>query len=159
MNRSRLRRSATLMVLAFAVLAVSACGSNGEPQPRPLPGAAPPEAAAPPQGTIKVALAEYSLKPTPAEAKAGKVTFDVENAGAMNHEFIVIKTDKKAADLLKGEEADEKGSVDEIGDIEAGKSAKLSVKLKPGHYALICNLPGHYMPGGQPGMLADFTVK
>ncbi len=28
-------------------------------------------------------------------------------------------------------------------------------RLKKGHYALICNLPGHY----QGGMHADFTVR
>jgi uncharacterized cupredoxin-like copper-binding protein len=29
------------------------------------------------------------------------------------------------------------------------------LSLKPGHYSLVCNLPGHYMAG----MHADFTVR
>ncbi|MGI8593457.1 MAG: hypothetical protein ACR2ML_03655 [Solirubrobacteraceae bacterium] len=154
------RLAVTLTVLAAAVLALAACGTNEDTT---KPGDSKPSSAAPvdemPQATVKVAEAEYSLKPTPATGKAGEVTFDVENAGSVKHEFVVIKTDKKANELLKGDEADEQGTVDEIGDIEPGKSAELAVKLEPGHYALICNLPGHYMPGGKPGMLADFTVR
>lgn len=148
------------MALAAAVLALSACGDSdatGEPGDSKSSSAAP--ANEKPQATIKVAAAEYSLTPTSANGKAGEVTFDVENAGVIAHEFVVVKTDKKADELLKGAEADEQGAVDEIEDIEPGKSAKLAVKLKPGHYALICNLPGHYMPRGKPGMLADFTVQ
>src|SRR5215218_5659415 len=103
---------------------------------------------------------EYWLKHTPATGKraSGKVTFVVKNAGEIAHEFVVIKTSKQADGLLKGEEADEKGNVGEIGNIDPGKRKRLSLKLQPGHYALICNLPGHYMRNGKPGMLADFTV-
>ena len=39
--------------------------------------------------------------------------------------------------------------------IKPGKTAKLKLKLAAGHYALICNLPGHFAGG----MYADFTVK
>lgn len=158
--RPRLGRAGTLVALTAAVLALSACGERDETTKS---GGSEPSAAAPadvkPRSTIDVGETEYSLKPTPAVGKAGRVTFRVENAGAIQHEFVVIKTDKKAGELLKGNEADEQGVVDEIGDIEPRKSATLAVNLKPGHYALICNLPGHYMPGGMPGMLADFTVR
>jgi len=160
MARTQLRRAGTLMALTATVLALSACGERDETTgsgDSESPSAAP--ANERPQSTIKVRLAEYSLEPTPAVGKAGKVTFDVENAGGLQHEFVVIKTDKKAGELLKGNEADEQGLVNEIGNIEPRKSATLAVKLKPGHYALLCNLPGHYMPGGEPGMLADLTVK
>jgi len=40
-------------------------------------------------------------------------------------------------------------------DIAAGERKSVSFKMDPGHYALICNLPGHYAGG----MWADFTVK
>ncbi|MEA2312683.1 MAG: hypothetical protein QOE28_2651, partial [Solirubrobacteraceae bacterium] len=36
-----------------------------------------------------------------------------------------------------------------------GAAKALTLNLKPGHYALICNLPGHYTAG----MYADLTVK
>jgi uncharacterized cupredoxin-like copper-binding protein len=31
----------------------------------------------------------------------------------------------------------------------------VTLNLKPGHYSLVCNLPGHYMQG----MRADLTVQ
>ena len=57
-----------------------------------------------------------------------------------------------AAGLLKGTEADEAGNVGEIGDLQPGQAKTLTLPLKPGHYALICNLPGHY----KAGQHADF---
>jgi uncharacterized cupredoxin-like copper-binding protein len=62
------------------------------------------------------------------------------------------------AAALKGKEADETGAVDEIEDIAPGAAERLTLHLEPGHYALICNLPGHYFHDGKPGMLADVTV-
>ena len=153
MNRFHFRRAATAVAPIALMATLSGCGQGTAPASGPTP------AAEAPQSTVKVVLAEYSLKPAPGVGKAGRITFNVENAGSMKHEFVVIKTDKKASQLLKGDEADEKGAVDELEEIEPGKSAKLAVDLKPGHYALICNLPGHYMPRGMPGMLADFTVQ
>lgn len=41
------------------------------------------------------------------------------------------------------------------GDMEAGASKTLTLKLDKGRYALICNIPGHYAAG----MFADFTVS
>ncbi|MGZ4189647.1 MAG: plastocyanin/azurin family copper-binding protein [Actinomycetota bacterium] len=38
--------------------------------------------------------------------------------------------------------------------MEAGTSKTLTITLKPGHYALVCNLPGHY----RMGMHQDFVV-
>jgi uncharacterized cupredoxin-like copper-binding protein len=36
-----------------------------------------------------------------------------------------------------------------------GVTKTLKLNLKPGHYTLICNFPGHY----QAGQHTDFTVK
>ena len=44
--------------------------------------------------------------------------------------------------------------VDEIEEIPAGSTENLTVDLTAGHYALICNLEGHY----RMGMQADFDV-
>lgn len=85
----------------------------------------------------------------------GKVTFDVKNVGRLLHEFVIIKTDKPANGLGTGPRVPESGNVGETGDVEAGAGKTLSVKLKPGHYALICNIPNHY----SAGMHTDFTVK
>ena len=100
-------------------------------------------------------LKEYSIAPQPSEVAAGGVAFKVRNAGSIKHEFVVLRTDKKASDLLKGNEADEAGNVGEIGNIPPGQTKTLSLNLKAGHYALICNLPGHY----KLGQHADLKVR
>lgn len=41
--------------------------------------------------------------------------------------------------------------IDEIEDIGAGESKQLTVKLDPGKYVLIWNLPGHYGLGMRTG--------
>jgi uncharacterized cupredoxin-like copper-binding protein len=109
-------------------------------------------------GTVAVTMGsptEYSLVPEPGETAAGATTFTVANEGTIEHEMVVIKTDKGAANLGTDEgEADEAGAVDEI-TLAAGDSGDLQVDLAPGAYALVCNLPGHYAAG----MYADFTVK
>jgi uncharacterized cupredoxin-like copper-binding protein len=154
-------RLAALAAVA-AALAIGACGTDddngqgGSSSSTTKTGA---QSSSSDPATVRVTEDEFSLKPAAKSAKAGKVTFDVADAGKIEHEFVVIRTDKQADALLKGEEADETGAVDEIEDIAPGKDAKLTLNLKPGHYALICNLPGHYMPNGKPGMLADFTVQ
>ena len=106
-------------------------------------------------GSVGVSLKEYTVSPSPAQAAAGKVTFNVRNDGQIKHEFVVVKTNKPAGSLLKGNEADETGNVGEIGGVNPGSAKKLTLNLKAGHYALICNLPGHY----KAGQHADFTVR
>jgi uncharacterized cupredoxin-like copper-binding protein len=44
--------------------------------------------------------------------------------------------------------------VDEAENIKPGRTAKLTVRLKPGRYILLCNLRGHY----RGGMHAAFRV-
>ncbi len=103
-----------------------------------------------------VTLSEFKVSPSPKSVSHGKVTFTVKNKGDMEHELVVIKTSKAASKLpVSGKSASEKGAVGEVEDIAGGKSKKLTLNLKAGHYVLICNLPGHY----KGGMRSDFTVK
>ncbi len=152
-----------LLPLALAAtLVVAGCGSKDSPTgdtatataAATTASTATPAASA---GPVDVALTEYAIKPSAVTVPAGKVTFAVSNDGAIPHEFVVLRTDKQAADLLKGSGADETGNVGELDEKALGVKAKrsLTLDLKAGHYALICNLPGHY----QGGMYADFTVK
>ena len=62
---------------------------------------------------------------------------------------------KAASDLLKGARADETGNVGEIASVKPGRTKALKLNLAAGHYALICNLPGHY----SAGQYADLAVK
>lgn len=116
------------------------------------PSASKPAATA---GTVDVRLSEWAVKPSAATAKAGPVTFDVANGGSVVHEMVVLKTEKAAGELGTGGRISEASSVGEAADIEPGKSKSVTLKLKPGHYALVCNVRGHYAAG----MRADFTVS
>src|SRR3954470_2427341 len=104
-----------------------------------------------------VTLSEFKISPSPKSASAGKVTFTVKNKGDMEHEMIVVKTSTAASKFKVGgnNRVSEKGSVGEVEDLAGGKSKKLTLNLKKGHYVLLCNIPGHY----KGGMRADFTVK
>jgi uncharacterized cupredoxin-like copper-binding protein len=112
-------------------------------------------AAAPLAHRVAIQLAEFSVRPTVTQAAAGKVTFAVQNSGRVTHEFVVLRTNKPAADLLRGNRADESGNVGETGDLKPGQAKSITLRLPAGHYALICNLPGHYAAGQH----TDFTVK
>ncbi len=116
------------------------------------------QATASPQ-QITVVETNYQISFPSDTIEAGKVTFHVENqAQALPHAFVVIKTDISAANLPK----DSSGNVDEskldvvgkLANINAGSAQDLTVDLTPGHYAVICDLPGHF----QQGMYADLTV-
>lgn len=119
----------------------------------PQPAATP---AVPTAHNVDVTLAQFAVSPSLTQASAGKVTFRVHNAGTITHEFVVIKTDHAAADLpIKAGRADEAGNVGETGDLKAGSTKSVTIPLAAGHYALICNLPGHYLAGQH----TDFSVK
>jgi uncharacterized cupredoxin-like copper-binding protein len=104
---------------------------------------------------VAVQVDEFSVFPGTQGAPAGKVRFVVTNIGTVKHEFVVVKTAKPAGNLLKGKEADETGVVGEIDGVPAGQARTLNLLLSRGHYALICNLPGHY----KTGQFADFYVR
>ena len=107
------------------------------------------------RGTVDVNLADFKVRPEAKVVKAGKVTFRADNNGDTKHELVVVRTNRRSGDLLKGSEADESGAVDEIEGLKPGEGGKLTVRLKPGHYVLLCNLPGHY----KAGMFTDLTVR
>jgi uncharacterized cupredoxin-like copper-binding protein len=146
--------AAMAVLIALASLIVVAAKLNGKPQTI-VQRAAAPAAAAPLSRNVDVSLAQFSVSPSASRAPAGRVTFRVHNAGTITHEFVVIQTPHAASDLpIKNGRADEAGNVGETGDLEPGKTKSVSLKLPAGHYALICNLPGHYLAGQH----TDFTV-
>jgi len=114
-----------------------------------------PGVAADASSSVSVKLTDFKVTTSAKSAGHGKVKFIVANKASMEHELVVIKTSKKAAKLpLADGKASEKGSVGEV-ELAGHKTKSLTLNLKKGHYALICNVGGHYMAG----MRTDFTVK
>lgn len=110
--------------------------------------------------TVRVVLTEWKVEPSTASVAAGDVTFEVVNAGTMDHNFVLIKTDLPLDQLLmtgEGTEVDEEGSGDVVISTDAfgpGEPDPETHDLIPGHYVMLCNIAGHY----QLGMRADFEV-
>jgi uncharacterized cupredoxin-like copper-binding protein len=146
--------TATLIVVAAKLDSKSSSSSSKAPAAA-APAAAATKPAVAANGKVGISLSEFKIAPTVSQAPSGKVTFNVRNAGTVPHEFVVLRTDKSAGSLLQGARASESGNVGETGDLQPGASKTLALSLKPGHYALICNLPGHY----RAGQHTDFTVK
>ncbi len=149
--------AAMALIIALANLVAVAFkldgGTNTVTVTAPAATTAAPAAA--PAHASAVTLSEFNVAPKPAQIATGRVTFNVSNGGKVEHEFVVLKTSKPASDLLKGGRADESGNVGEIGSVKPGQTKALKLNLAAGHYALICNLPGHYAAG----QYADLTVK
>ena len=137
----RVRIAALLTMVAAAVL---------------LPASAQPSHG---PSVVRFKMIEWDILPqnaTKSHGPLGKVTFVVRNAGKLDHEFVVIRSNKAAGQLAKSgaEEAPEKGAVGEIAEIAPGQTKKLALKLAQGHYALICNLAGHW----NNGQFVDYYV-
>ena len=153
------------MTIALAAIALAApalatgCSTSAKNSPAASPTTTSTSmAAATTAGPIAITLTDMAISPADASAAAGDVTFDVTNSGKQVHEVVVIKTDKKASDLGPADsegKVSEAGSQGETGDIEAGASKTLTLTLAKGHYALICNIAGHYAAG----MYSDLTVS
>ena len=163
---SRVARGGLALLAAGAIATgVSACGSSSSTDTTSTPAASTAASSTATTGStatasqVDVTLGspeEFSLVPASPSVAAGTVTFKIKNAGTMVHEMVVIKTTKDAGKLpIKDGEAVETGALGETGDMEAGTTRDITLKLTPGHYALICNLPGHYVGG----MYANFEVK
>lgn len=140
--------------IVISALLVAACTGGGGGAPGASSGGASPT----PSSSIATTLADWSITLEPPIGKAGSITFTIKNSGANTHELLVVKTDTPADKLpVANDEVpeDQLTIVDEVEDIEAGKDATLTIdNLEPGHYAIICNIEGHYVKG----MHADFTV-
>ena len=108
---------------------------------------------------VDVKLREWKVTPSQSRARAGKITFVAHNVGKLEHELVVIRTNRPANHLpLDGRDAAETGSQGEVDGVMPGKTARLTLNLRPGKYALICNRSdhqGHY----EHGMFAAFTVS
>jgi uncharacterized cupredoxin-like copper-binding protein len=106
----------------------------------------------PASDTTRVRLLSNGIQLETSSVKAGTVIFEVTNTADhdMKHELVVLKTDLGDDRLpVKNGQVPENRfkKMGETEDLPPGKSARLTLKLSPGHYVLICNKVGHYSQG------------
>ena len=88
-----------------------------------------------------------------AKVPAGKVTFDVLNVSKDTiHEMIVspISGPDVSLPYVANEsrvDEDASGDLGEVSELDPGRAGSLTIELKPGYYALFCNVPGHFTAG------------
>jgi uncharacterized cupredoxin-like copper-binding protein len=130
-------------IAAVGALAIAGCGSSGNSSSTTAAGSSTTTAAQGGGGggsTVNVSETEFKLNPSNPTVKAGQVTFDVSNDGAIPHSLEV-----------EGPNGEQKLT----SDLSAGQSGTLSVDLsKPGKYEFYCPVDNHK----QMGMKGTITV-
>ena len=126
-----------------------------------------PPATVPPVGLARAAspgpvtLSDFRVQPTATAVAAGNVTFQIANAGKVQHELLIFRSDlAPSAYPMKGGNIDEEAAgitkVSDGDNLDPGTSQTRTVDLsQPGTYLFVCNLPGHF----KAGMYSVVTVK
>ena len=153
MKRARIAVPAAVIVLVFAA---TGCGDDDKSSDSGAGTTAPASTAKQSGPALKVAMSEFKFDPAELKAKAGQVTIEATNEGKTPHELVLLKTDEDPAKLpVENNRVEESASVGEIPETPAGASGSETFDLKPGKYAMVCNVPGHY----QGGMYGSLTVS
>lgn len=114
------------LLLVFALVAGTACGGSSGP----------------PAGSIKVTMTEFKFSPADINAPAGKVVFDLVNAGQAPHDMVVL--DPSTKQVAKSEL------------VQPGNDSVFTVdNLAAGDYKFFCDVPGHR----EAGMVGTLTIK
>lgn len=101
---------------------------------------------------------EFGIELGADSAPAGEVTFEVTNAGALPHQFVIVRHDGEADSLPTVEVNVDTTQVEILGDsgnLDPDQSATVPVNLDAGSYVIYSSTGGHY----QAGMFAPFTVE
>ena len=146
-SRMQWRRGIRLATVLVMGAALSACSSS-KLAPAASEDTATPAVA---HSDVAVTLKEFGVVATPASALAGHVTFAVQNAGAIPHEFVVVESDL-APDALpqvnqKLVDVAQVRVVAKTEPFDSGKKQALTAELQPGRYVLLCNVASHYISG------------
>ena len=119
-----------------------------------------------PSGTVDVTLAEWSITTSVTSAKAGGVTFNIQNAGpAKSHEFIILKTDIAPESLptLKDGSLNEEGNgITSPGEgkvLAVGQKQTITVAMTEGNYVFVDNVVEKGLVHWGKKASATFTVE
>jgi uncharacterized cupredoxin-like copper-binding protein len=143
-------------------LAIAGCGGGGDNETSSTQAQAPAQPSG--GGSLTIEMSDYAFSPKDATTNAGTVTISAPNQGQVPHELVLLKTKQSPGSLptLSNGEVDEEGleasgveSPGEIEDVGPGETKSAALKLTPGKYVMICNLPSHY----KQGMYGTVTVK
>ena len=150
---------AASLLLTLIALTIIACSDNGSinqaTNQLPLDPTAP---------VIQVTLDEWSVTSSVSTASAGPITFKTSNEGSIPHNLeiyrIGVESDIAKFPTRSGVAHPEEGNGGRIGEIEERLLTALDVVevtylLESGRYALLCNIPGHYVAG----MFTELSVK
>jgi uncharacterized cupredoxin-like copper-binding protein len=110
---------------------------------------------------MHVTVTDYAIS-APSSMPAGKYEVVLVNRGRIPHELVMWNTKLPAAALPRSKDGsvdEESSALDSVLDsgssLQPGETRVLFADLTAtGHYALVCNLPGHY----RLGMHVDLTV-
>jgi uncharacterized cupredoxin-like copper-binding protein len=104
-------------------------------------------------GAADMSMAKMGVKVDVDTVKTGEITFDVTNDSKDTiHEMIVLPIPDPKADLpydaasMRIDE-DAANSIGEVSELEPGAKGRATLRLAPGTYMLVCNIPGHYVLG------------
>ena len=114
-----------------------------------------------PGGAMRLSLDHASIS-------HGTVSFLATNDGSISHELVILPlsgSQTVGTQPVSGDsKVDESGSLGEASStcgsgagegIAPGASSWVTLKLAPGRYEVVCNLPGHY----SAGMYSELTVS
>ena len=149
---------AVLSILVLALVAAGCSSSNDDKNEGNSVPATGGNSSGNANSVVNVEMTSFAFKLDKDSVPAGQVTFHVKNSEENSHEMKLVKTDLDAKKLpTKSDQTVDELQLTVVGKVqpEANQSQDLTVNLTPGHYVVLCNLPGHYASG----MAANFTVK
>ncbi|MGH9102660.1 MAG: sulfocyanin-like copper-binding protein [Acidimicrobiales bacterium] len=109
---------------------------------------------------VSIVLRDFHISLSPSTVPAGTVRFRVTNLGPSTHEFNLVRTPLAPSRLpiaTDGISVYETGLhfAAALSEVRVGTTAVLSARVRPGHYVIYCNMPGHYLGG----MRASLVVR
>ncbi len=154
MNRSIERHTITIAMtlLALAIVIIVALAT------RPSGGITVPRGSR----VLRVDERDFHIEFPSTTLTAGNYLFVDTNHGASAHELVMWKTSARADRLpldKDGRVNEDSSALESVLDsgssLRPGETRILTATLEPGHYVLVCNLPGHY----RAGMHLNITVQ
>lgn len=121
---------------AVALIAFSGCSDDGDDS----------SSSDSDSNEVGIVLSEFVVQPDSTSASAGDVTFNADNEGQDEHEFVVVKADDASELPTDADGAVDEGGLEpgqligEIEGLEPGASGEATLGLDSGTYVLFCNI-------------------